>query len=56
MESSCRLSHLSVGLCVGLCVCPESVLWQNGCLDPDAIRGGEWGWSRDGCIRRVHVP
>ena len=29
----CRLSHLSVCLSV----CPESVLWQNGLLDPDAV-------------------
>jgi len=31
--------------------CPESVLWQNGQLDPDVVWGGEWGRSRDGCIR-----
>ena len=36
---------------VCLCVCPQSVLWQNGRLDPDAVWGGEWGRSRDGCIR-----
>ena len=32
---------------------PESVglLWQNGCMDPDAVWDGEWGRSRDGCIR-----
>jgi len=29
----------------------ESVLWQNGCMDPDAIWDGEWGWSRHGYIR-----
>jgi len=59
MESSCRLARLSVCLCVCVCVsrsvgrsvCPESVLWQNGCLDPDAVWDGEWGRSRDGCIR-----
>ena len=36
-------SHLSVYvcLCVGLSVCPESVLWQNGWYDPDAIWDGE---------------
>jgi len=47
MESSCRLTHMSVGLCVGLslCLCPESVLWQNGRLDPDAVWDGEWGRS-----------
>jgi len=40
----------SVGRYVGLCVCPESVPWQNGWLDPDAVWDGEWGRSRDGCI------
>jgi len=40
-----------VGLCVCLFVCPESVLWQNGCLNPDAIWGGDWGRSRDGSTR-----
>jgi len=41
MESSRRLSHLSV--------CLESVLWQNGWFDPDAVWDGEWGRSsRDG--------
>ena len=39
----------SVGRSV--CLCPESVLWQNGWLDPDAAWDGEWGRSRDGCIR-----
>ena len=36
-----------------LSVCPESVLWQNGLMDSDAVwtLGGEWGRSRDGCIR-----
>jgi len=46
---------MSVGLSicrfVGLCVCPESVLWQNGWLDLDAVWDGEWDWSVDGCIR-----
>jgi len=37
----------SVGLSVGL----ESLLCQNGCLDPDGVGVAEWGWSRDGCIR-----
>jgi len=42
----------SVGLCVCVCdVVPESVLWQNGCVDPDAVWGGEWGQLRDGYIR-----
>ena len=40
-----------VSLCVCLFVCPESVLWQNGCLNPDAIWGGDWGRSRDGSTR-----
>jgi len=35
---------------VCLCVCLESVLWQNGRLDPDAVWGGEWGRSRDGVL------
>jgi len=41
----------SVSQSVGLSVCPESVLWQNGWVDADAVLGGGWGWSRDGCIR-----
>jgi len=41
----------SVCLPVCPCVWPESVLWQNGWLDLDAILGGEWGRARDGCIR-----
>ena len=32
-------------------MCPESVLWQNDLLDPDAVLGGKWGWSREACIR-----
>jgi len=44
-----RLDHLLVCLSV----CPESVLWQNGRLYPNAIWDGEWGWSRNGCIRGV---
>jgi len=39
-----------MGLCVCVCL-PESVLWQNGPLDPDAVSDGEWSRSRDGCIR-----
>ena len=42
-----RQSHVSVGLSV----CSDGVLRQNGWLDLDAVLGGEWGWSRDGCIR-----
>jgi len=38
MVSTCRLSHLSV--CRS--VYPESVLWQIGWLDPDAVWDGEW--------------
>ena len=30
---------------------PESVLWQHGWLDLDAVLGGEWGRPRDVCIR-----
>jgi len=47
MVRACRLNHVSVGRCVG----PESVLWQNGWVDPDAVCGGEWGRSKNGCIR-----
>jgi len=47
LEQVSRLGDSSV--CV--CVCPKSVLWQNCRLDPDAVWGGEWGRSRDGCIR-----
>ena len=32
-------------------VCPESVWWQNGWMDPDAIWSGEWGGCRHWCIR-----
>jgi len=31
------------------------VYWQNGELDLDAIVGGEWGQSRDGCISWVDI-
>ena len=47
IESSCHLFHLSD--CLSVCL--ESVLWQNSLLDPDAVWDGEWGRSRDGCIR-----
>ena len=42
-----RLSHIPS---VGLSVTPESVLWQNSWLNPDAILGGEWGRSSDECV------
>jgi len=45
MLRTCRLDHLSV------CLYPESVLWQNGWLNPDAVWGGEWGRAWYGCIR-----
>ena len=40
-------------ICRSVCasVCPESVLWRNSWLDPDAIWDGEWGWPRHWCIR-----
>ena len=41
----------SVGRSVGRYVYTEGVLWQNGRLNLDAVRGGEWGRSRNGCIR-----
>jgi len=46
-----RLVDRSVGQSVSQSVAPQSVLSQNGWLDPDAIWDGEWGRSRDGCIR-----
>jgi len=30
-------------------------LWQNGCLDLDAVWGGERSQSRDGSIRWVDI-
>jgi len=47
MLRNIRLDRLSVGRSVGL----QSVLWQNGWLDPDAVWDGEWGRSRDECNR-----
>ena len=41
----------SDGRSVCVSACPESVLWQNGWVDPDAVSGAEWCRSRDGCIR-----
>jgi len=41
---------------VGLSLCVERVLWQNGSLDPDAVYGDEWGRLRHSCIRWIHVP
>jgi len=40
-----------VCVCVCLSVGLESVLWQNGLLDLDAVWDGELGQSRDKCIR-----
>jgi len=34
-------THVTVGLSVGGSVCPEHVMWQNGCFDLDAVWGGE---------------
>ena len=45
------VTPVCVCVCVCLSVCPESVLWQNGWTDPDAIWGGELGWLRYGHIR-----
>jgi len=44
-------TQLSLIPSVGLSVSPESVLWQDGWLDPDTVWGGKWGRSRHGCIR-----
>jgi len=40
----------SVGLYVSLLDSPESVLWQNGWLDLDAVWSGKWGQSRMGVL------
>jgi len=55
----CRHTHhctlyLSVCLCASVCL-SESVLWQNGCVDPDAVWDREWGQSNDGSIRWVVI-
>jgi len=47
MLRTCCLAHL----CVCMSVCLESVLWQNGWTDLDAVWGGEWDRLKDGCIR-----
>jgi len=47
MIQNIRLAHL----CVGMLVCPESVLWRNGWLDLDAVWAGEWGRAWYRCIR-----
>jgi len=39
----------SVSVCVCVCICPESVLWQNGRMDPNAVWHGEWGRSKFIC-------
>jgi len=39
-----------VCVCVSLSVCLESVLWQNGLLDQDAVWDDEWGRSRMGVL------
>jgi len=54
IERKCySYSPVAYPICRSVCVsvCPESVLWLNGWLDPDAMWGGEWGWSKDGCVR-----
>jgi len=40
----------SVGQSVSQSLHLESLLWQNGLLDPGAIWDGEWGRSRDKCV------
>jgi len=39
-------------ICLLVCrsVCPQSVLWQNALLDPDAVWDGNWGRLRDGVL------
>jgi len=39
-ESALAMQHSSGP---SVCLCPQSVLWQNGWLDLDAIWGDEWG-------------
>jgi len=47
-----RSSYADLSICVCASVClSESVLWQNGWVDPDAVWDGEWGQSNDGCIK-----
>jgi len=49
MESSCHLSHLSVGLCVSLCLSGKCTVAKR--LIEFGCRLGWWvGRSRDGCI------
>jgi len=45
--------YRSVCLCLCVCrsVCLKSVLWQNCCMDLDAVWDGDWGRSSEGCIR-----
>jgi len=47
------VSGLCDRTCWSVCACRSvhSVLWQNGWVDRDAIWDGEWGQSRDGCIK-----
>jgi len=51
VKLTASILHLSPRPSVGLSVCLESVLWQNGWVDLDAIWGGERGWLRDVYIR-----
>jgi len=44
-----RLDHVCLSLCQS--VSPQSVLWQNGWLDPDAVWDGEWNHPRHLRIR-----
>ena len=48
---SALLTDLSHIPCVDMSVSvsPESVLWQDGWMDPDAVWGGQWGRLRDWC-------
>ena len=51
---TCRIAHVSVCVCAS--VCPsESVLWQNGWVDPYAVWDGEWDQLNDGRIRWVVI-
>jgi len=46
-----KISPMCWSVFVCLSVSPESALWQNGLLYPDAVWGGDWGRSMDAYIR-----
>ena len=44
-----ELSPVCQSVCLSVCL--QSVLWQSGWLDLDAVWGGEWSGPRHWCIR-----